>query len=72
MVQPLTDESGAHLAAITGAATLDELQAVWKAITAAGLGAQFVKAKDARKAELSKPVDEASPDYVAPQEEVQA
>lgn len=71
-VQPLTEETGKHLAALTAATTLDELQEAWKAAMGEGMSSipALVQLKDARKAELSKPViDEASPDYVAPEGE---
>lgn len=71
VVQPL-EPSADFGAQIAAAVTLDELAGVWKAITAAGVSAQFVAAKDARKAELLKPaesvqveLDPAHPDYVA-------
>lgn len=71
VVQPLAEDAGKYLAALTGATSLGQLQAVWKAATAAGVSkvAELVALKDARKTELSTPaavIDEASPDYVAP------
>lgn len=56
-VQPLPDAVDADLealrAAINTAPTLDNLQLVWKAVSAAGYTGQLVAAKDARKAELA-------------------
>lgn len=63
VVQPL-DPTVDYAAAIADASTLEELATLWKAITAAGLGKTFEAAKDARKAELLKPLDESHPDYV--------
>jgi hypothetical protein len=67
IVQPLATDVGEHLAALTGATTLEELQVAWKAAGNAGVSKmrELIKLKDARKAELSKPVDEAHPDFVA-------
>lgn len=55
VVQPLPDDIGEHLAALTGAATLDELQVAWKAAASAGFGTlrQLVELKDARKRQLT-------------------
>lgn len=67
VVQPLATDVGEHLAALTGATTLEELQIAWHKATDAGVAKmrELVELKDARKAELSKPVDEAHPDYIA-------
>lgn len=68
-VQPLPDQTAAHLAALTGAKTLEELRVAWEAATEAGVSrdASLVALKDARKAELTTPTidatDPASPDY---------
>jgi len=67
VVQPLATDVGEHLADLAAASTLEELQTAWKAAGNAGVAKmrELVKLKDARKAELSKPVDEAHPDFVA-------
>jgi hypothetical protein len=59
VVQPLTADATAHLAAFKAATTLDDLQAAWKAAQAAGVTGLpgVLAAKDARKAELSEPVE---------------
>ena len=61
-VQPLPNAVDADLealrAAINTAPTLENLQLVWKAVTAAKYTAQLVAAKDARKAELLEADDE--------------
>ena len=58
-VEPLPDATGIHLAALTGATTLDELQIAWAVATKAGVSrdAGLVALKDARKVELSKPAE---------------
>ena len=65
VVQPIPTETGVHLAALTGATTLEELQAAWVAAGKAGVAnmRQLIELKDARKAELATPVDPADPDY---------
>ena len=73
-VQPLADDVGEHLAALTGATTLDELQDAWKTAGAAGFSRlpELIALKDARKKELTPStelvavVDEADPEYVEP------
>jgi hypothetical protein len=59
IVQPLATDVGEHLAALTGAATLEELQTAWKAAGNAGVSKmrELVELKDARKLELSEPVE---------------
>lgn len=54
-VQPIPGEVAEHLAALTAAATLDELQVAWQAAARAGVAsdADVVALKDARKAELT-------------------
>ena len=55
VVQPIPGELGEHLAALTAAATLEELQVAWQLAARAGVTheADVVALKDARKAELS-------------------
>lgn len=64
-VQPLPDETGIHLAALTGATTLEGLKLAWVAASNAGLAGhvELVALKDARKAELTElaPVEVAPP-----------
>jgi hypothetical protein len=55
-VEPLELPSE-HRAALEAAESLEELQAAWKAASAAGLASQLVAVKDARKSELSAPVE---------------
>jgi len=59
VVQPLATDVGEHLAALTGATTLDELQVAWKAAGVAGVAKmrELGVLKDARKLELSEPVE---------------
>lgn len=78
IVQPLPDDIGLHLAALTGATTLEDLQAAWKVASADGFSGlpELIGLKDARKVELTPGtavatiptavVDEADPEYVAP------
>lgn len=70
-VEPLPDALGEHLAALTAAATLDELQDAWQAAAKAGVTGvrAVVDLKDARKAELTVASDPAHPEYVASEEE---
>ncbi len=56
VVKPIgAPDPAPHLAALKGAATLDGLQAAWKAAQAAGVAGvpELIAAKDARKAELT-------------------
>lgn len=55
IVQPLPTELGEHLAAMTGATTLEELQAAWQRAGMAGVTGfrQLIELKDARKVELT-------------------
>lgn len=74
VVEPLPDHLAPHLAALTGATSIEELQAAWKAATASGVAGdkQLVALKDARKTELAEPqlaIDPASPEYVANSDE---
>jgi len=68
IVQPLDDHLGKHVAALTGATTLNELQTAWAAVTADGVSgvAALVVLKDARKTELAQTgvLDAADPLYV--------
>jgi len=68
VVQPLDDHLGKHVAALTGATTLNELQTAWAAVTADGVSgvAALVVLKDARKTELAQTgvLDAADPLYV--------
>lgn len=66
-VQPIPVDTGEHLAALTAATTVEQLQAAWQAATKAGVATQeaVIELKDARKAELTAPVlDPADPNYV--------
>lgn len=56
VVDPIPVELGEHLAALRASKTLPELQAVWKAVVAAGVASfpEVVAAKDARKAEIAE------------------
>lgn len=72
VVQPLPGDDGVAelVKAMQDAGTIPELAAVWDRVRAAGLSAQtyLCEVKDARKRELSQPVDEADPSYVAEEE----
>lgn len=72
VVAPLTENDN-FLDAINSASTLQELRAAWIAAEKAGHARRLTAAKDARKAELSRPeptlLDEADPDYVAGDDE---
>jgi len=56
VVQPILEGTGEHLAALSSAESLDELQAAWKVAQAAGVAKlpELIAAKDARKAALSE------------------
>lgn len=55
VVRPLADDIGEHLAALTGATTLEGLQGVWQKVAAAGFSKlpQLIELKDARKRQLT-------------------
>jgi hypothetical protein len=63
IVQPLPTEIAEHLAALTGATSLEELQAAWQLAAKAGVTGfrQLVDLKDARKVELTPDEDVTEP-----------
>jgi hypothetical protein len=72
VVQPIPGELAEHLAELSAAQSLEELQTAWKAAQKAGVAASLVAQKDARKAELEAPRDEAQVAEAARQAVVEA
>lgn len=60
VVQPIRDTIAPHLAALSGASTLEELQAAWAAASKAGVASshEVISLKDERKAALATRTDD--------------